>query len=100
MINHYLAKKAKGRVRLAATADPKKVELFETVIDEETQDPVERGRGFTSVKELNGDLNVLQAWKAELILKHQEALTKVNAQIDNLKAVKTDIIAMVGGELN
>lgn len=74
MINNYLKKKTENRARIAATDDPKIVELFEWVFNDETDQTTEISRGTTRVRHLNDLINAEQAAKDAYVAQHQQRL--------------------------
>lgn len=99
MINNYLKKKTETRARIAATEDPKVVEMFETVRDEETDTVVEVSRGTTRVKHLNDLIASAVAAKDAFVAAYQPELDKLNKKIQNLRDIKTDVKALTGETL-
>ena len=96
MIKNYLKKKSESRARIAATADPKTVEMFETVRDEDTDVKSEISKGTTSAKHINDLLDAAQAAKTAFMAAYQPQLDKLNKEIQNLKDIKTDVRAITG----
>ena len=98
MINNYLKKKTENRARIAETDDPKIVELFETVRNEDSDEIGEISRGTTRVRHLNDLINFEQAAKDAYVAQHQQRLDNFNKRIQNLKDIRTDVRAITGDE--
>lgn len=98
MINNYLKKKTKNRARIAATDDPKIVELFEWVFNDETDQTTEISRGTTRVRHLNDLINAEQSAKGAYVAQHQARLDNFNKRIQNLKDIRADVRAITGDE--
>ena len=98
MINNYLKKKTENRARIAATDDPKIVELFEWVFNDETDQTTEISRGTTRVRHLNDLINAEQSAKGAYVAQHQARLDNFNKRIQNLKDIRADVRAITGDE--
>ena len=96
IINNYTKKKARNAARLARIPNTNKCELFETVRDEDTDNAVEVLRDTTTLKHLNDLINAAQAERTAFMAAYQPQLDKINAKIQNLKDIRTDLKALTG----
>ena len=96
IINNYTKKKARNAARLARIPNTNKCELFETVRDEDTDNSIELLRDTTTLRHLNDLINAAQAERTAFMAAYQPQLDKINAKIQNLKDIRTDLKALTG----
>lgn len=91
MIKNYTKKKLESRARLAVTDDPKIVEMFETIRDDDLDETIEISRGTTRVKHLNDLIADATARRDAFVASYQPQLDRLNKEVENLKDIKADV---------